>query len=252
MTGIASTFFDNEILNSPFRTMLHHENGRIFVKANLHQTRSSTHKSMLHFATVGSYLIGIPIKNDHTNLQIEEVINEELGVIQEFDSSENVAFMRQKIEQNSKGELHNLISFSLIKDFILRNYWNSEICVLRYGQKTPLDTQLKLSIQEIYLLGNIIVDVGVALMYNSKGSYVAANLEYFSGSRKFSVFQSEIAGNVMLKNPSKYISNAYKQTIYNNLHHIKEECEGIIKTSKSNHSMEESIKCKRFLIFSKR
>ena len=212
MTGKAKFFFENET----FRPTLHQSSGRIFKKASLHATRASQHSQMLMFCTLGDYMIGLPLYGN-VNPNGEFMANSYPSKMSKHALSAKHKDLRLQIEKNASSEQHREHPFKDIKAFMLKHYAEREIVFLRYGQKLELNSHLESFLEEIRSTVGIVLDIGIALEFCKEGSFMAAKLSSFEGSRTWNYLNSSNAGNVKVFNPEKHVACAYLETIYNTI-----------------------------------
>ena len=220
---------ENLLSDSIVRSFIDQANGKVFKKPREALCRSSNFKHVLHFCTIGDYMLGVTLFNN---------IVSEVGVA----NRANKQFYRDLIQRNNQ-TMHHLtnIPFRDIEAFLLSHYSNMHLTIFRYGQKTTFAadglTQLLSGVNP-----GIHIDIAVAVEVDAPDLFLLPNAYYFSGSEIYSFLGNSQAGPLFVKNPQETFLDSYHICIYNTIQHIRKHTDYHISTSLQNFDLADSLR----------
>ena len=217
------------LADSTVRGFIESQNGRIMKRAREALCRSSLFSHVLHFCTIGDYMVGITLFNSNVS---------QIGLA----NRANKQFYRNLVERNSSNFINSsLIPFRDIQNFLLTHYSESYLTIFRYGQKTDfvaedLNTLLSAVSTSIH------VDIAIALEIDREGYFMLPNSFYFAGAEIFPFLGSTQAGPLYVKNPQNVFLDAYHICIYNTIQHVRKHTDYHLSTSSQNFNLVESLR----------
>ena len=218
-----------ELLNdTTLRNFIEQGNGKIFKKAREAFCRSGKFKHVLHFGSIGDYMIGITLFSSQAS---------QIG----FATRSNKQYFRDFIERTnlSMYEFGN-IPFRDISAFLLDKYNDVCLTIFRYGQKTSfVEADLTQNLRSIN--PNIHIDIAIALEVDQSGIFMLPNSFYFAGSEIYPFLGCTHAGPLFVKNPHDVFLDCYHICIYNTIQHVRKHTDYHISTSSQTFNLAESL-----------
>lgn len=194
------------------------EPGRLFKKVHYHECRSSRNAFCLQIATIGKFIVGVPIGASGLE-SLDNIESLSHHTINDLSHIRVKNIMRDALDRKQgRYENYERPSCDILK-ILLSDYANTELIIFRYGQKMKITEVIENSLKAVS--NEIFIEVAVAVEAGDNENFISVKLSEFPRAEWYPVMGSIKAGNIYLKKPFGYFSNSYRMCFYNTLQHVK-------------------------------